>query len=64
LQVNAEQELISIKIVDGSGRLILSKELKRQQGYFTVALPGMSSGLYYVQLQTDAGTEPVKIIIK
>jgi hypothetical protein len=50
--------------MDCNGRLILAKQMNRQQGYFTVSLPALSRGIYLVQVKMDTGDESVKIIVK
>jgi glucose/arabinose dehydrogenase len=64
LQVVSEKEVTGLKIIDCNGRQVLVKQLNRQQGYFTVSLPELSRGLYWVRLQTNSGNEIVKIIIE
>jgi glucose/arabinose dehydrogenase len=64
LQVSSEKMITRINIIDGNGRLVMEKVTGGQQGYFTVSLPTLSKGMYWVQLQTDSGNESVKIIIK
>jgi Glucose / Sorbosone dehydrogenase/Secretion system C-terminal sorting domain len=64
LQVVSEKEVTAIKIMDSNGRLVMAKQLNGQQGYFTVSLPAVGRGMYYVQLQTGSGNETVKIVIE
>lgn len=64
LQVVSEKEVTGIRIIDSNGRLVMVKQLNGQQGYFTVSLPALSRGIYYVQLQTGSGNETVKIIVE
>jgi glucose/arabinose dehydrogenase len=64
LQVISEKEVTGIRMMDSNGRLILAKQLNKQQGYFIVSLPELSRGMYWVQVQTDSGNETVKIIIE
>jgi hypothetical protein len=64
LQVVSEKEVTAIKIMDSNGRLVLAKQLNKQQGYFTVLLPEISRGVYWVQMQTNSGNVTVKIIIE
>ena len=64
LQVVAEREVTGIKIMDSNGRLVVAKQLNRQPGYFTVSLPQLSRGIYWVQVQTRSGNETVKIIVE
>ncbi len=64
LQVVSEKEVTGIKIMDSNGRLVIAKQMNRQQGYFTVSLPALSRGIYFVQLKTDSGNETVKIVVE
>jgi glucose/arabinose dehydrogenase len=64
LQVLAEKEVTGIKIMDRNGRLVMAKQMNRQQGYFRVSLPELSRGVYFVQLQTDSGNETVKFVVQ
>jgi glucose/arabinose dehydrogenase len=64
LQVLAEKAVSRILITDSYGKLVLTKDMNGQQGYFTVVLPALSSGMYWVQLQTNLETETVKVIVK
>jgi glucose/arabinose dehydrogenase len=64
LQLVAVREVTGINIMDCNGRLILAKQMNRQQGYFTVSLPALSRGIYLVQVKMDTGDESVKIIVK
>ncbi|MBL7747117.1 MAG: PQQ-dependent sugar dehydrogenase [Chitinophagaceae bacterium] len=64
LQVVAEKEVTGITILDGAGRTILLRSVGRQQGYFTVSLPALQRGMYWVQLQTVTGNETTRIIIE
>jgi glucose/arabinose dehydrogenase len=64
LQVVAEKEVMGIKIMDSNGRWVLAKQLNQQQGYFTVSVPALSRGVYWVLVQTGSGNETVKIIVE
>jgi glucose/arabinose dehydrogenase len=64
LRVTADQPVLYIKITDSYGRLVLGKSLGGQQGYFTVHLPSLSRGIYWVQLQSNKGNETVKIAVE
>lgn len=64
LQVVAEKEVTGIKIIDASGRIVLTKQTGGQQGYFTVQLPALSRGMYWVQFETASGNETAKIIVE
>jgi len=64
LQVVAEKEVTGITILDGSGRSVFIRSTGRQQGYFTISLPALQRGIYWVQLQTAAGNETARIIIE
>jgi Secretion system C-terminal sorting domain len=64
LQVISEKEISGITVIDSNGRLVLVKQLNKQQGYFMVSLPILNRGMYYVQLQTVSGKETVKIIVE
>lgn len=64
LQVLAEKEVTRINITDSYGRRVLTKEINGQQGYFTVTLPALSKGMYWVQIQSSSGNETVKVIIQ
>ncbi len=63
LQVVAEKEVTGIKIMDSNGRVVLARQMNGQQGYFTVSLPELSRGLYWVRVETRSGNETVKIVI-
>ncbi len=64
LQVVAEKEVTGIKIMDSNGRVVLARQMNGQQGYFTVSLPELSRGLYWVRVETRSGNETVKIVIE
>jgi hypothetical protein len=64
LQVVSEKAVTAIQILNTNGQLILNKQTGGQTGYFTIVLPALSKGLYFVQIQTAAGNETVKIIIE
>jgi glucose/arabinose dehydrogenase len=64
LQVLAEKEVTRINITDSYGRRILTKDINGLQGYFTVTLPALSRGMYWVQLQSASGNETVKVIVQ
>ncbi len=64
LQVIAEKKVIAIKIMDNNGRLVLTKQTGGQEGYFTVPLPALSRGMYWVQFQRASGNEMVKIVVE
>jgi glucose/arabinose dehydrogenase len=64
LQVVAEKEVTGIKIMDSNGRVVLAKQMNGQQGFFTVSLPELSRGLYWVRVETRSGNETVKIVIE
>jgi glucose/arabinose dehydrogenase len=64
LRVLAEKEVNRVTITDSYGRQLLTKNINGQQGYFTVTLPVLSKGMYWVQLQTVSGNETVKIIVQ
>ncbi len=64
LQVLAEKEVTRINITDSYGRRILTKDINGLQGYFTVTLPALSKGMYWVQLQSASGNETVKVIVQ
>jgi glucose/arabinose dehydrogenase len=64
LQVMAEKEVIRINITDSYGRQVLTKAINGQQGYFTVTLPALSRGMYWVQLQSASGNETAKVIVQ
>lgn len=64
LQVIAETPVNTIKIIDSDGRLIFSKATGGQQGYFSLTLPAMSKGIYWVQLETDFKNQTVKLVVQ
>jgi hypothetical protein len=64
LQVVAEKEVTGMKIMDSNGRLVMVKQMNRLQGYFTVSIPALSRGIYWVQIQTESGNKTAKIIVE
>lgn len=64
LRISSALPVSSIRLTDSNGRLIFTKATNGQQGYFTISLPPVSKGLYWVQLQTDVKTETVKLIVQ
>ena len=64
IQVLAEKAVNRITVTDAFGRQVLSKDLNRQQGYFTVDLPALSRGMYWVKLETGSGNEVVKVLVE
>ncbi len=64
LQVTAGKPLVNIKIMDSNGRVVFIKQLGGQEGYFTVTLPLLSRGIYWVQLQSRDGNETVKVMVE
>ena len=64
LQVTAGKPLLHIKIMDSNGRMVFSKQLGGQEGYFSITLPSLSKGMYWVQLQSRDGNETVKVVVE
>jgi glucose/arabinose dehydrogenase len=64
LQVVSENALTAIQILNTNGQLLLNKQTGGQTGYFTIVIPPVSKGMYFVQVQTATGNETVKIIIE
>lgn len=63
LRVTTDESLTNIKIMDSNGRLVFTKSLGGQQGYFIVDIPMLSKGMYWVQLQSLQKTETVKVLV-
>jgi hypothetical protein len=64
IQVTSDEPIMRVNIIDNNGKIVMSKQTGGQQGYFTVPLPAISKGLYFVQLETKAGTETVKVMVQ
>jgi len=61
-----ELEDVTIRIFDISGTIISTEKLGRFSGILNkeINLPGLSRGMYYIQVITDKGTLNAKVIIE
>jgi glucose/arabinose dehydrogenase len=64
VQINTEQNISSLQLMDAAGRLVFSNATGLQTGYFTIALPALSKGPYWLRIQKDSGTEVVKVFVQ
>ena len=64
LQIVSEKAVMAIQLFDTNGQLIMNKQTGGQTGYFTIHLPAISKGMYFVLIQTATGNEKVKIIVE
>lgn len=56
---------VLVRLYDQTGRIILTQEFdKLQNGTFNYDVRSLASGLYFLQLDTDAGTRIEKIVVQ
>lgn len=63
LRIFSEKMINRISINDSYGRMVLSKELSNQQGFFTMQLPILSRGIYWIRIETAMGPEITRVVI-
>lgn len=61
---NIENETITLKVVDLSGSLIHKASIDVRGGSFDWSNPGLETGLYVIQLETEKNTFQQKVIIR
>ncbi|HWK04220.1 MAG TPA: S8 family peptidase [Puia sp.] len=62
LYITSSVNCQSIRLVDVSGKIILSTEA---HGFFNTLYPGnIARGVYFVQVDTDAGRKVIKVFVK
>ncbi|MBL7733560.1 MAG: PQQ-dependent sugar dehydrogenase [Chitinophagaceae bacterium] len=64
LQVSSSTEVRYVRITDMSGRQVMHRETGGQQGYFTIPLPPLQKGMYFVQVKTAESEETVKVVVQ
>lgn len=64
LCIAAEKEVLAVKLIDAGGRTVSLRLQPGARGYFTVGLPELSKGAYWVQVITASGSEMAKVIIR
>lgn len=64
LSVLAEQPVNGIVITDAYGRVVLTRSINRQQGYFALPLPALPRGAYIVTWQTGTSSKSSRVIVQ
>ncbi|MEI9909631.1 MAG: T9SS type A sorting domain-containing protein [Bacteroidota bacterium] len=64
LELNASIPVERLKVYDNGGREMYSTDLNGRQGYFSIQLPGMAKGIYFVAIQGKDYTKTEKIFIQ
>lgn len=64
LRINSEEPLTTISMIDGQGRVVFTRSLGGQQGYFVTAIPSLSKGLYWVRMEAASSTVTQKVVIQ
>ncbi len=64
LQINTNQKIKFMQIIDQQGKVVMNKDMKEQDGYFSIPLGNIAKGVYYVHLLTASGFEKTEIVLQ
>ncbi len=64
LQINTNQKIKFMQIIDQQGKVVMNKDMKEQDGYFSIPLGNLAKGVYYVHLLTASGFEKTEIVLQ
>lgn len=64
LHVNADNAVSRIDLIDNNGAMVMSRQTGNQQGFFSINLPSLSRGMYWVRIHTATDQQTHKIIIE
>jgi hypothetical protein len=64
LELNASTPVERIKVYDNGGREMYSNDLNGRQGYFSIQLPSLAKGIYFVAIQGKDYMKTEKIVIQ
>ena len=63
LQVNTSEPITGYRIIHSDGRLLLNKAIPRRSGYFTLEMPHLSKGIYFIQLNSSKEVFTEKFLV-
>lgn len=64
IDINSSLSLDKMRVFDAGGRQLFSQDLNGRDGYFSVQLPALQKGVYYVQLNGKDYQKSEKIIVQ
>jgi glucose/arabinose dehydrogenase len=64
LQITTNQKIKFLQMIDQQGKVVMNKDMKEQDGYFSIPLGNLAKGVYYVHLLTSSGLEKAKIVLQ
>lgn len=64
LHIAAEKDVLAVKLIDAGGRTVSLSLQQGARGYFSVDLPELSKGVYWVQVTTAGGSGMTKVFIQ
>lgn len=64
IELNSNTALESLSVYDPAGKQIYSSNLGGRQGYFSIQLPGLTKGIYFVAIKGNNYNKTEKIVIQ
>ena len=64
VNINSPQAVENIEVVSANGERVLLKNMNGQQGYFTLSIPTVTRGMYFIALSGQNWKQTERIIIQ